>query len=413
MTSPLERTSKPDGSGPQNSRAMSLPSLTGMRFAFAVLVFLTNATVMGYFASQKTSNAFTLMVRQGGYAGIIYFFILSGFVLTWTARPGERAGAFWRRRFFRIYPAYAVAMVLGWVLTIDFQGAVFSKKWVIQDIFMVQSWWPDIETRSNTVAPLWSISVEAFFYLCFPLLLPLISRIRTERLWAWAIGVMATICVIPFLVKLLPPGVSYPDYFTDGTEVWLIHQIPATRLLEFVLGMLLARIVANRLRLPVGLGGAVALSAVTYWLATYLPGRFQLVAIMVVPLALVVAAGANQDLAGRRSFISGRVWVWLGKISYSFFVLQWLVLMFGFQWIADNKPLGNAAAFGIITLLFVVTLVLAWPLHVLVERPLMRRFSRPRRKGVDGSASVALSAPAGLPGPDVVDDGQETERRAS
>lgn len=413
MTSSLDHASIPGGSGPQSTadpRARKLPSLTGMRFVCALLVFLTNATVMGFFASQGTSNTFTQMVRQGGYAGITYFFILSGFVLTWTARSGERAGSFWRRRFFRIYPAYLVAMVAGFLLTVGVQGVVFSRKWAILDVFMVQSWAPDIETRSNTVAPLWSISVEALFYLCFPLLLPLINRVRTERLWAWAVGVMAAICVLPVFVKLLPPGVSYPDYFTDGTEVWLIHQVPATRLLEFVLGMFLARIVVKRRRLPVGLGGAVALSAATYWLANFLPGRFQLVAVMVVPLALVVATGAAQDVAGRRSFISGRLWVWFGEISYSFFVLQWLVLMFGFQWIAGNKPLGNAAAFGLIALLFLVTLALAWPLHVLVERPLMRRFSRSRRSGANQPAPAVL---AELPAPDVADDAQEAERRAS
>jgi len=410
MTSSLESTSKTAGLDRQDAadpQARRLPSLTGMRFVCAVLVFGTNATVMGFFASPETAGTFTEMVRQGGYAGITYFFILSGFILTWCARSGEGAGSFWRRRFFRIYPAYLVALVAGFVLTVTVQGMIFDRKWALLDVFMVQSWAPSIETRSNTVAPLWSLSVEAFFYLCFPLLLALVSRVRAERLWAWVVGVVAAIFAIPVVVSFLPSGTAYPDYFTNSTEVWLIHQFPATRLLEFVIGMLLARIVLTGRRLPVGLGGAVALAAVAYWFASFLPGRFHMVAIMVVPLALVVAAGAAQDLAGRRTFISGRVWTRLGEISYSFFVLQWLVLLFGHYWITGMTPQGNAAAFGLIALLFVVTLALAWVLHVSVERPLMRRFSRSHRSGADRPVS------AEPPAQDVADDPQEAGRRTS
>ncbi len=403
-SSAVESTSKPDGSAGQDAadrRPRRLPSLTGMRFVCAVLVFGTNATVMGFFASPETGATFTEIVRQGGYAGITYFFILSGFILTWCARPGEGSGSFWRRRFFRIYPAYLLALAAGFVLTVAVQGMVFNKKWAILDVFMVQSWAPDIETRSNTVAPLWSLSVEAFFYLCFPLLLHFISKVRPERLWAWVVGVVAAIFAIPVVVSLLPTGTPYPDYFTNSTEVWLIHQFPATRLLEFVLGIFLARIVLTGRRLPVGLGAAVALSVVAYWLASYLPGRFHMVAIMVVPLALVVAAGAARDVAGRRTFISGRAWVWLGNISYSFFVLQWLVLLFGHLWITGMTPQGDAAAFGLIALLFVVTLGLAWVLHVTVERPLTRRFSRSRRSEAD------------RPAPELTDDVQEAGRPTS
>jgi len=293
-----------------------------------------------------------------------------------------------------------VALVAGIVLTVAVQGAVVNRKWAVLDLLLVQSWAPDIQTRTNINAPLWSLSVEALFYLSFPLLLRLVERVRPERLWAGAGAVVAAIFAVPVVVKFLPPGESYPAFQTTATEVWLVHQFPATRLLEFVLGIFMARIVLTRRRLPIGLGGSVALAVTAYWLATYVPARFDMVAIMVVPLALVIAAAAVQDSAGRPSWVSGRIWVRLGEISYAFYLVQWLVLLYGIRWVTGGRPLGSAAAFGLLAVLFVVTLVLGWLLHSLVERPLMRRFARSRR------------SPAERPAPDLV-GAQGAGRRAA
>ena len=49
-----------------------------------------------------------------GYAGVGFFFVLSGFVLTWATRPTTRPQVFWWRRFARIYPAYiGVGVIAG------------------------------------------------------------------------------------------------------------------------------------------------------------------------------------------------------------------------------------------------------------------------------------------------------------
>jgi peptidoglycan/LPS O-acetylase OafA/YrhL len=40
--------------------------------------------------------------------GVSFFFVLSGFVLTWSARPDDIATGFWRRRIARIYPVHLV-----------------------------------------------------------------------------------------------------------------------------------------------------------------------------------------------------------------------------------------------------------------------------------------------------------------
>jgi peptidoglycan/LPS O-acetylase OafA/YrhL len=386
-----------------------LPSLTGMRFLCAALVFAMHSSVLAFFASADTGTTFTAMAYQGGYTGVVYFFILSGFVLTWSARSNDRLGAFWRRRFVKIYPNYLVALVLGMVLTVFVQDQVFNRKWAVLDLLLLQSWSPDVNARGSYNPPLWSLSAEALFYLSFPLLLVLVNKVRPERLWACAGAVIVAIFAVPAIIPLLPPGEAFPEFNTTATEAWVANQLPATRMLEFVLGIVMARIVMTRRRLPVGLGGAVALSVLAYWLASYIPGRFTIAAIMTVPLALVIAAAAAQDSDGRPSVVSGRVWVWLGEISYAFYLVHFLVLS-NVRFLLGERSLGTLAGIGLLAGLFVATTGAAALLHHLVERPMMKHFSRSRRSRAEAAAARPAEPTAAEP---TAADPRPAERQAA
>ena len=90
------------------TRAFSrLESLTGMRFLAALLVFGCHAAVLGYFAPE-TELRLMKFTYSGGWIGVVFFFVLSGFVLTWSVRPGDTPRAFWRRRVCKIYPNHLV-----------------------------------------------------------------------------------------------------------------------------------------------------------------------------------------------------------------------------------------------------------------------------------------------------------------
>ena len=78
-------------------RAVQLDSLTGIRAIAAFLVFWHHAN--GLYGGISS-----------GMVGVSLFYILSGFVMAWVDRDGDTAGQFYRRRFARIYPAYAVSV---------------------------------------------------------------------------------------------------------------------------------------------------------------------------------------------------------------------------------------------------------------------------------------------------------------
>jgi mycarose O-acyltransferase len=241
----------------------------------------------------------------------------------------------------------------------------------------------------NTVS--WSLSAELLFYLSFPLLLKVISRIRPERLWFWAGGVVAVILVMPIVATTMPPSQPFlPWANATPTEFWFVYLMPPVRMLEFVFGILLARIVLSGRKVPLSFGGAVAFTILAYFLAPFFPGTYPIVGIMVLPLGLLIAAGAVADAEGRKSVMSSRTMVWLGEVSFAFYLWHRLVLVYGHQWLAGvdqptsfpvaGESYSTPVAFAVMVLLFGVNLLLAWGTLTLVERPMMRRFARSRRR---------------------------------
>lgn len=363
-----------------------LPSLTGMRFIAAAMVFGFHSVLYnGLFASPSATDTLGSVVSGGGWTGVSFFFILSGFVLTWSARSTDSVGRFWRRRVCKIFPNNIVTAVIAYALGSAVLGvAVPDTAWV--NVLLLQSWVPDLGVifTGNVVA--WSLACELLFYLLFPLLLVLVDKIRPERLWLWAGIVVAAVIAVPTLAGAITPSaaLSAPNVMPviDLTtwQQWFVALFPPVRLLEFLLGIVLARIVINGRRLPLSLGGAVAFAVAAYALTPLFPGPYRVAATMVLPLGLVIAAGAARDQAGQRSWVSGRTMVWLGEISFAFYMVHQLVLTYLHQLLGPTTSWATPAALGVWVLMLAGALVCAWLLYTLVERPIMRNFANPRRR---------------------------------
>ena len=80
---------------PTRTPLSKLPSLTGLRWIAAMLVFGFHVGTMGFIA-QPQAQAVVSWLFTLGLSGVQFFFILSGFVLVWSARPGDTRRAFWR-----------------------------------------------------------------------------------------------------------------------------------------------------------------------------------------------------------------------------------------------------------------------------------------------------------------------------
>src|SRR5829696_2272203 len=184
----------------QQPKVARLDALTGLRFVAAFMVFIFHAALLFIFSDINVSLGLLDVAGTAGHVGVSFFFILSGFVLTWSVKGGDTAPKFWRRRFFKIAPNHLVTFALALVL-IGLFGTLDGLPQTLANLFLVQAWFPDLSYVGSVNDVTWSISVEALFYLSFPLVFWLITKIKASALWPTAIVIAA--------LSLLAPVVSY------------------------------------------------------------------------------------------------------------------------------------------------------------------------------------------------------------
>jgi peptidoglycan/LPS O-acetylase OafA/YrhL len=362
----LPRTVTPHPSR-RSARPARLDSLTGLRFFAAGIVFLHH----GFELTTGTLREAMLAVFGHGRAGVSFFFLLSGFVLAWSMQPGDRATSFWRRRFARLWPAYAVATVAGYVVCRYFDGRPFSLERLAANLAMVQSWIPAKDWYFSVNAVNWSLSVEAFFYLTFPLYAAAILRMRAGQAMVLAGVLFGGILTAALLVGrdlVLGGGWMLPD----APAIWVLYVSPAVRILEFLLGIVMVTLVRRGAlpRVPVALAWSAL--AVGWVVAGKVPASFAVVAVTVLPFCLLILAYAQTDVAAPRTTLwSSRGLVFLGNISFCFYLVHQLVMRVfvvevGPAWLSVST---GVRSLKVLILVLAVSLVAAWLLHVCVEKP--------------------------------------------
>ncbi|WP_439946701.1 acyltransferase family protein [Streptomyces sp. BBFR109] len=386
--------------GAPGPRRKALPSLTGMRFFAALLVFFIHSLQpigpvdptgpVNPFADRSVAQGLLKFFGPAGYLGVSFFFLLSGFVITWSVRPGERLTAYWRRRVVKIFPNHLVMWAAAMLL---FASAYTPVSTWLPNLFLVNSWINEFTVQMSVNAPSWSLCSELLFYLSFPFLLLAVRRVRTEHLWWWAGGAAAATAGVALVTKtLLPDTPRLPVIPLSPTQNWFNYTFPPMRMFEFVLGMLLARLViAGRWpRIPAG--WVVALLAAGYAAAMYAPAPFNFVSVTVVPFGVAIASVARADVHGVRTRLDGRVLVWLGNVSFGFYLCQGVVIFWGRQKLLGNGQFTTPVAILVMIGMFAATLLGGWLLYACVEMPAMRHLSRSRAERAERAA--ARSAPA-------------------
>ena len=313
-----------------------LKALTSLRFFAALYVVLFHMRVTGELAGGPWWYQNFASI---GYIGVNCFFVLSGFILVYTyTDPVLDAPRFWQARFARIYPAYALSLALSAPLffLIVHRGDIPFFAWSSQHLFLaclltvllLQAWVPQGALTWNPVC--WSLSVEAFFYLSFPALLPWCRRRSSARLIGTLAGVaLVSLGLSVFYVVGHPDGIDKVNS-QETTLLWknVLSFNPVARLPEFVVGMLAGALflrgkIGRGAALPLVMGGMLVLVILT-------------VLVGAIPTPLISAgflspafAAIILGLALRPHWAAVLEVKWLvilGEASYSLYLLHSMVL---------------------------------------------------------------------------------------
>ncbi|MFF5173181.1 acyltransferase family protein [Micromonospora sp. NPDC000089] len=365
-----------------------LPSLTGLRWVAAMLVFGYHVGTMRIIG-QPDARAAVEWLFTLGLSGVQFFFVLSGFVLVWSARDGERRRDSWRRRLAKIYPNHVLTWAAALLVMWWFADPV-SPRAAWENLLLMQAWdpTPGYFYSINTVS--WSLSCELFFYLCLPLVLPALRRAPVAALWA-------VVVAVPLLILALWPGQALVP--TESTW-WFTQIFPVVRSLEFWLGVVAAELMRRgRWRGP-ALPAATAIFVAVWVLAAQWIRAELWAAILSAAYLLVITAAADADVRGRRSPWRGRALVWLGEVSFAFYLVHVLVMvtvlrLTGHLGVRLPGWWGPLVVLGFLAL----NLALAGLLHRYVETPMMRRLSPRRRPPRPAPAAGAVPPAVGVPAP--------------
>lgn len=351
--------------GITHARSIDLPRLTSLR-AFAALA------VFAFHIFRWTEWNDAQLVAGHGYAGVTFFFILSGFLLTWSFR-GEPLKAFYFRRFARIYPAYLVMIIVAYIVPV--RAAEASAAGAGMSIAMLQAWAPfgAITFGANGVG--WSLSCEAFFYALLPLVLPIIKGWKTSKVLLAAAAFWSVLTIAAVVLLIMGDRMQLVAFANP-----LIHSG------EFFIGIAAAIAMQRGWRPRISLAVASVLTvsayvALMWWNVT--TGGMGLV--MALPFLAVIVTAAHSDLQERRGWLPSAPLIYAGQVSYAFYLVHELVIL--------NLP-ARLPQWQFALLALAVSAIVAAVLHHGVELPAQRGLRRFAPKAAPRHAKVS-TGPSG------------------
>ena len=347
-----------------------LEALTTLRFFAASLIVIGHSDVIfGPFAAPRAAP-----FNQG----VSFFFVLSGFILTWNYPAlvnWQERRHFLVARFARIWPLHFATCLLWIAIVFNFDRSIYFPGVdglfkLLANLFLVQAWIPAHHWALSFNGVSWSISTELFFYLMFPLLIALWQK-RWHQIFLMQASTILTIILLATIYAI--PGES-----KDGkiSLLTVLYFTPVVRILEFTVGIALAFAVRR-----------VALIDPQFSRRQWL--SLELVTVFIMTISMLTAsnlAGIRQTLGDSATFyftssglclfwalligvfavsrgpirdiFSLRVAVFLGEISFSLYLCHAIVINYLENYKEHVQPYGTTgyAIFWMWCLLFAAIL---------------------------------------------------------
>lgn len=305
---------------------MLIPQLTFTRFLAAISVVILH---FGLFSWPFNTSVGTAVFMHADTA-VSFFFTLSGFILviaqvSENQLPESVSGTqFWKKRIARILPVYLFSILLYFLL--EFRYDPNGSQWgqfqpYVYATPLLQSW--NYKLTMDVNFPAWSLSVEAFFYLIFPILYRFLVRKSSSFLWAFSLLLWAIL--IANYVLLSKNG--FPENFCKFFPPFHV----ATFLGGIATGILFVRsgsrisVKTNSLLWLSTIASVVGLVSVAVLKPDWLYYRHNGLLTPFFILVIITLASSREKIA---RIFSWQPFQFLGEISYSVYLLQVPVMLF-------------------------------------------------------------------------------------
>lgn len=313
--------------------------LTSLRFPAAFFIFLLHARNHGLYL-YPSFNFLDLS------KSVSFFFVLSGFVLSYSYHYSTiNPLRFYFQRLLRIWPLHILSVIFVVLLLprhlylpapVEFSDFSFLSV-LLAHIFLIQSFFPIPAFFFGLNAVSWSISVEAFFYLLFPVFKKLRSSILV------LISVFLSVLALFTAHRLSSASIQSFNSSALYQPVYqgFLYINPISRLPEFISGILFSRIYLSSVFQKICLNFHHILPKLFYDLILILFFSFTFFLGFVPPFqsgTLHLRIVLNQIISGFSfaafillvssyksvviDFFEHRLFIFLGKISFAFYLFH-------------------------------------------------------------------------------------------
>lgn len=358
---------------------MKIPQLTFTRFLAALSIIIYHFAINLY---PYNTDLLKFLVKQANI-GVSFFYVLSGFVMiiAYANKSEINFIEYFKNRIARILPVYYLAIILNIWYYIEYDK-VFLISDLLLNIFAIQAWVPTKVLSINY--PGWSISVEMFFYICFPFLFNKIytkiprskdnSEIISNQLKSDNTDKKSNITLFDnyYLSKTLQIGKNqkltillifsimfwfvtqyFFNYYTDdvksagfGTLYYdLLYYFPLMHVNQFILGNVTGLIYLiyfsdKKVKNDFWILGFVLLSLVSFGFNTILNPHNGLYSVAFIPFIIMLSINDGYI----KKLFSLKVFELAGEVSYGMYILQvpvylWSVVTLRYYKINDEYVL--------------------------------------------------------------------------
>lgn len=260
--------------------------------------------------------------------GVSYFYVLSGFVmiLAYGNKPFINTKEYYINRLARIYPLHIFSLIL--VIIVSILLAINYLEYynfpqlrlILEQIFLIQAWIPQDALSLNVVS--WSISVEMFFYLCFPFIYNYFIQKYSIKKVAW--------WVLSFWVisQIFVNGYFFSSYYKEGTNGYSLEHMflyfnPFLHLNQFCIGLLFGKYCITHYHKHKGNYDwmIIFLFILNCIIIYFLKNIFLHNGLMAIPFALLIYLISINENKITQLFRK-KALVHLGEISFAMYLLQ-------------------------------------------------------------------------------------------
>jgi peptidoglycan/LPS O-acetylase OafA/YrhL len=322
-----------------------LPNITFIRFIAALWIVLFH---FGLNVRSVNEFYFIESMVHNGILAVHFFYVLSGFIMAhlyYSASLNDKFNflKYWRARFARIYPAYCAALLLTFLIFLNW-GSRLNYSLCISELFCVQTWFNFKDVFYNF--PDWSISVEFFFYLCFPFLLKYLVKLNFRSL-----------SIITFVFWALTQ--IFYNLLSNSVQKTIIC-LPLLHLSTFIIG-LYGGVLFFRYRTQIANFSKIKLYLLFVFISSLLIS-FQIITDtkenvgLFSPLFLVFIVVLVTDNTKFTRIFSNKISDYLGTISYSMYIFQYPIYIFS-KMLADKIDANTQSLYFLISYILILIFI--------------------------------------------------------